>query len=129
MTAVVDSGVVADTLIDTAGPAAQTMAEAGALAAPPLMWLEVQNRLRRLVHHGPLPRAQAELAVERLLALPIRSHDEVGLLPRIWELCSNLTPYDACYVALAEHLGARLVTGDARLARAPGLRCSVQLVA
>jgi predicted nucleic acid-binding protein len=33
----------------------------------------------------------------------------------------NLTPYDACYVALARNLGCPLVTGDRRLARAPGL--------
>jgi predicted nucleic acid-binding protein len=35
------------------------------------------------------------------------------------------TAYDAAYVAVAEGLGARLVTLDARLARAPGLDCEV----
>jgi hypothetical protein len=34
---------------------------------------------------------------------------------------ANLTPYDACYVTLARNLGCPLVTGDRRLARAPGL--------
>jgi predicted nucleic acid-binding protein len=33
------------------------------------------------------------------------------------------------YVALAEQLQAPLLTADARLARAPGLRCSVELIA
>jgi predicted nucleic acid-binding protein len=37
-------------------------------------------------------------------------------------MCSNLTPYDALYVALAERLGATLLTADARVARAPNLR-------
>jgi len=36
--------------------------------------------------------------------------------------------YDAAYVALAELLGAVLLTADARLAGAPGLRCRLDLV-
>jgi predicted nucleic acid-binding protein len=40
----------------------------------------------------------------------------------------NLTPYDAAYVALAEALGANLVTADARLANAPGLRCTIEVL-
>lgn len=45
----------------------------------------------------------------------------------MWELGSNLTAYDAAYVALAEALAAPLVTCDARLARAPGIRASVEV--
>ena len=48
--------------------------------------------------------------------------------PRAWELRNNLTPYDAVYVALAEVLDATLVTTDARIARAPGLRAEVDVV-
>lgn len=44
------------------------------------------------------------------------------------ELRENLTVYDAAYVALAELLEVVLLTADARLARAPGLRCQVDLV-
>jgi predicted nucleic acid-binding protein len=50
-----------------------------------------------------------------------------SLWPRAWELRTNLSAYDALYVALAEQLDAPLVTADARLARAPGLRCVVEL--
>jgi predicted nucleic acid-binding protein len=39
----------------------------------------------------------------------------------MWQLRSNLTLGDAAFVALAEALGATLVTTDARLAAAPGL--------
>ena len=39
-----------------------------------------------------------------------------------------MTPSDAAYVALAEVLGARLLTADARLADAPGLDCPVELL-
>ncbi len=39
-----------------------------------------------------------------------------------------MTPYDAVYVALAETLACTLVTADARLARAPGPTCPVEVL-
>ena len=50
------------------------------------------------------------------------------LAARVWALRGNLTTYDAAYVAAAERYGCALVTTDARLARAPGVRCPVTLV-
>jgi predicted nucleic acid-binding protein len=49
------------------------------------------------------------------------------LAERIWDLRENLTAYDAAYIALAEALDAPLVTMDARLARAPGIRAVIEL--
>ena len=43
---------------------------------------------------------------------------EPGLLLRAWTLRDNITTYDAMYVALAEQLGAVLITADRRLASA-----------
>ncbi len=71
----------------------------------------------------------ADLAVADLSELLIRRYPHRALLPRIWELRHNLTPYDAAYAALAEVLGAPLLTADAKLAGAPGLRCEVELLA
>ena len=51
-----------------------------------------------------------------------------SLLDRVWELRDNLSAYDASYVALAELLDCNLLTADARLSRAPGIRCSMRLV-
>ena len=45
-----------------------------------------------------------------------------------WALRDNVTYYDALYVALAARLGYPLLTADARLARAPGLPCAVELI-
>ncbi|MGH3409408.1 MAG: type II toxin-antitoxin system VapC family toxin [Streptosporangiaceae bacterium] len=50
------------------------------------------------------------------------------LASRIWALRGNLTTYDAAYVAAAEHYNCALVTTDARLARAPGVRCPITLL-
>jgi predicted nucleic acid-binding protein len=59
----------------------------------------------------------------------VRRFGHPRLLPRVWELRDNLTPYEAAYVALAEALGATLLTADGRLATAPGLRCAVEVLA
>jgi predicted nucleic acid-binding protein len=48
---------------------------------------------------------------------------------RAYEIRSNLRPYDATYVALAEVLACALVSADARLARAPGIHCNVDILA
>ncbi|WP_406264698.1 hypothetical protein OH779_15640 [Actinacidiphila glaucinigra] len=52
-----------------------------------------------------------------------------ALFDRIWELRTNLSAYDASYVALAEHLGCALVTGHARIERARAARCPVDVIA
>lgn len=63
-----------------------------------------------------------------LSMIRIERSPHLPLLARCWELRHNLTVYDASYVALAELLGAPLLTGDARLAAAPGIRCDVELL-
>jgi predicted nucleic acid-binding protein len=69
---------------------------------------------------------RATLALQDLLALPLRRARHVDLLSRCWELRTNLTFYDAAYGALAEALGTTLLTGDRRLARALGPTCHVE---
>ena len=46
-------------------------------------------------------------------------------MDRSLQLRHSATPYDASYIALAEALGARLVTDDARLVSTPGIHCTV----
>lgn len=50
-------------------------------------------------------------------------------MDRCWELLQNLTVHAAAYVALAEAMEVPLLTADAKLEAAPGLRCAVDLVA
>ena len=47
---------------------------------------------------------------------------------RAYELRANVTASDAAYIALAEILGCELLTGDQRLAKAPGPRCAVRVL-
>jgi predicted nucleic acid-binding protein len=50
------------------------------------------------------------------------------LIARCWELRHNVTPYEAAYIAVAEALGATLLTADVRLANAPGSRCAIEVL-
>lgn len=84
--------------------------------------------LRRQAGAGLLDVRRAGFALHDLLSLPVTRYPHLPFAPRVWELRSNLTPYDAAYVALAESLGCVLVTADARLARASGIRCGVEVV-
>ncbi len=97
------------------------------LHVPHLFELEILNVLRRYFLHGVLSRERARLALGRLSTMSITRYPHTALLPRIWELRENVTAYDAAYIALAETLNAPLVTTDARLARVPGIRASVEL--
>lgn len=97
--------------------------------APSLLGVEVTAALRGLVQGEHTTAKRASIALSDLASADITLHDPTPLLPRAWDLRNNLTPYDAVYVALAEVLDATLVTTDARIARAPGARADIDLVA
>ena len=95
------------------------------LDAPHLIDLEVLSGLRKRVLRRELGTRSARLALTEFQELRIRRYPTDALLDRIWALRERLTPYDAAYVALAEALGAPLVTTDRRLARAGGHRARI----
>jgi predicted nucleic acid-binding protein len=98
------------------------------LAAPHAIDLECASTLRGLVHGGKLPSAEAERALQLLGRMKIARYGHVPLLGRLWQLRHNMWPYDAAYVALAESLGAVLLTLDAKLGKTPGVMCTVRIV-
>jgi predicted nucleic acid-binding protein len=97
------------------------------LHAPDLLDLEVTQVLRRLASQGVVSANRADEALGDLLDLRVTQYSRDVLLPRIWQLRHNFSAYDAAYVVLAEELGARLVTRDARLASASGDAVMVEL--
>jgi predicted nucleic acid-binding protein len=97
--------------------------------APELIDLEVTSVVRRAVRLGRMDPERAIQLLADLALMPFKRVSHVPFLNRIWELRDNLSPYDASYVAIAEIMGATLVTADARLARALGIRCEVQVLA
>lgn len=128
---VVDASVLATALADDGedGDHARGRLRGQVLAAPELIDLEVASVLRRLLLSGHLPARRAEQALADLADLPLRRARHRALVSRCWSLRENVTIYDASYVALAEELDVVLVTADARLSRAPGLRCQIEVLA
>ena len=98
------------------------------LHAPHLVDLEVAQVLRRWTLAGKLALDRASAALQDLADLDLLSYPHDVLLPRIWELRANISAYDASYLALAEVLGADLVTLDRALRSVPGVRARVVVV-
>jgi predicted nucleic acid-binding protein len=126
---VVDASVLANVVVGgESGRRVRDRLAGSRLLAPEFVDLEVTSVIRRAHRTG---RIGAERAIQALADLALLSVSRVSHTPflgRIWELRDNVSPYDAAYVALAEAMEAPLLTADARLSRAPGVRCEVVLV-
>ena len=127
MTAVVDAPVLVAALVDSGptGEWAESVVTAHSLADPELVLVETGNILRRLERVREISRLEATTGYRDLLRLDLTLFPFAPFAERVWELRSNLTGYDAWYVALAEALDCPLVTLDMKLARADGPRCDV----
>lgn len=89
---------------------------------PEVFFIECGAVLRRWDLNAILAPARAEQAVADLLAWPLRVAQVRGLFRAAWRMRANVTFSDAVYVALAEHLGAQLLTDDHKLVATPTLR-------
>lgn len=128
---VVDASVLADALVDdgaTGDAARAALTRDPHWVAPGHLLIEVMSVIRGKTLGGKVGAARAQEAVEALAALVVEEVESARLLDRIWQLRGSVTAYDAAYVAAAELMGCPLVTGDAKLAKAGGLRCPVYLI-
>jgi predicted nucleic acid-binding protein len=90
--------------------------------APDLLWAEVASALRRYVHTRAMTRRHAHevLAYALGLRLAVRPLRGLSALALDRAIANDLSVNDACYVVLADALGATLVTADGTLAAAAG---------
>jgi predicted nucleic acid-binding protein len=98
------------------------------LYAPHLLDVEVAQVLRRYVREKIIGARRGQEALEDLADLPLNRYPHDFLIPRVWELRTTLTAYDAVYVALAELLDASLLTCDGKIASASGHSTNVEVV-
>lgn len=98
------------------------------LHAPHLIDVEVAQVLRRYAISKTIDAQRCRMALDDWLQFPVIRYAHDHLLPRAWALRANMTAYDAVYVALAEALGAPLLTHDSRLAGAPAHGATIELV-
>jgi predicted nucleic acid-binding protein len=128
---VVDASVVLEALLHTPSAtivAQRLFAPGETLHAPHLIDLEVAQVLRRYAASSQIAPDRGRNALSNFTDFPIRRYPHGILLPRIWSLRHNLTPYDAAYVALAEALNVPLLTRDERLANAAGHGARIELL-
>ena len=129
---VVDASVVANALLNDAVPgerAREAMSADDHWAAPASLVVEVLSAIRGQLLGTKIGEQRASDAVSALRELVIDPVDPVDLIGRIWQLRSNVSAYDAAYVAAAELLGCPLLTADARLVKANGTECEIRLIA
>lgn len=107
----------------------QRLQHDGDLHAPHLLDVELLHALRGLVRGHALSADRAADVRTDYAELTLTRYPQDALSDRAWELRHNLSAYDAMFVALAEALGAPLITCDARLATAPGITAHVELFA
>ena len=108
--------------------AARRALATSSLHVPHLIDSEIASGLRRRVQSADLAASQGWQLLDVWSRLGVIRHPVLPVLQRVWELRDNLSAYDAGYVALAESLGCGLLTADARLARASGVRCPVTII-
>lgn len=89
--------------------------------------IEFHHALWRLARTRAISDDRASDALTDLAELAIVRYPHVPLADRMWELRHDMTAYDAAFVVLAEILQVPLITCDARLARAPGHRATVEV--
>ncbi len=129
---VLDASAFVDLVIESSRPAPRVgprLRLAQAWLVPGTFDAEVISAFRRRRQRGDdPPRLLAELP--RILeSAPLARVVTAALNRRIVELHPNMSSFDAGYVALAEALQLPLLTTDGRLARAPGSRCRIELLA
>ena len=124
---VADASILANAIGDDGsdGDAARSALSGNDLSIPDLADVEVVSVLRRRWLAKTMNARRFATAVRDLASLPADRYPVLPFMPRAYELRSNVSPYDATYVALAEQLDCQLITADARLAHAHGPHCPI----
>ena len=128
---VVDASILANVVGDDSVDGRRARSEirsAVDVAAPDLVDVETLAVLRKRWLAGTITDRRFAAAVGDLEAIDLDRYPTLRLMRRAYELRANVTAYDATYVALAEALDCGLLTGDRRLANAPGSRCPIRVL-
>ncbi|MGY0057193.1 type II toxin-antitoxin system VapC family toxin [Streptomyces sp. LZ34] len=109
----------------------ERVAKEDRLAAPHLIDYEIMSALLGLARgrrggEPKLSEKQLRKAVATYRDLALDRHETLILWERVKGLSSNLSAYDAQYVALAEILGLPLITSDARIDKSGVARCEIE---
>lgn len=128
---VVDSSALVVALTDAEGATGTALrnrfAPLRAFAAPALLDYELLSALLGMVRGNKLGARELDKAMADYNRLAVCRHETINLWERVRELYSNLSAYDAHYVALAEALELPLITCDARIKRSGAAKCAIEV--
>ena len=85
--------------------------------------IEVVQAIRGRVLGRKMTETRAKDSIDLLRLLEFETVPTEHVISRVWELRSNITAYDAAYVAIAEQNRCPLVTTDLKLVMASGPTC------
>jgi len=127
---VLDASATVELILGTfvGAAVAERLSDGETLHAPHLLDVEVAQVIRRFVLRGSVDEARGSAALLDLADLDVTRYPHDVLLSRVWRLHRNVSAYDAVYIALAEALGAVLVTTDRRLSRTTEHDAAIELV-
>lgn len=126
---VLDASALFEFLIATSTAAAVEIAMRGfQLHAPDTIDIEVVSATRRNERRGLITPSEADAVLNDLRLFRIRRFRSRFLLNDVWRLRTNLSVYDAAYVALARFLQCPLITHDHAIRTVPGVGVKVIVV-
>jgi predicted nucleic acid-binding protein len=103
--------------------AAEELEGADCVDAPEHPRIETLSVIGALALGGKIVPDRARDAIDVLHLMEFEFVSSAALASRIWELRTNISAYDAAYVAAAEIPGCPSATADVKLVRATGPRC------
>lgn len=116
---VLDASAVVHLLTEAQEWPAESLIAQATLLSPSHLDAEVLSALARLHRAGLRTDTEVTRALAHLAAMPIERLPITHVqLMSAWALRHNVAARDALYLALAEHRGTKVVTGDQRLRRA-----------
>lgn len=116
---ILDASAAVDLVVTSSRtPALRRLTGDQRLFAPQLMYTESLAAVRRLEQADKITSTDADAAVARIMALPVRTVWSADWLAGAWARRSWLRISDAIYLSASERLGAPILTTDQRLGRA-----------
>lgn len=125
---VIDASAFVEWMTDMSGRSDAVVARLAAdthWVVPEHFLIEATSAIRGLWLGKKFDDDQFDELVGRLASYEFDVWPTKPLLPRIRQLASNATAYEAACLALAEELASPLITTDAKLSSVPGLMCTV----
>ena len=127
VTVVVDASAIVEVALDGDTPVRRSVLEVlrteSVWVVPDYTDIEVVSAIGRVVRRGELSAVNARSVLSAVASLPFTRVEVRAVSGRVVELMSNHSAYDAGYIAIAEQLGARVLTLDRAMAASPVARC------